>query len=506
MTTSTAPPAYPVHVDADLDPGLSRGLWLVKWLLAIPHFVVLAFLWLAFAVLSVVAFFAILFTGRYPRAIFDFNVGVMRWSWRVSYYAYGALGTDRYPPFTLAEVPDYPAHLSVDYPERLSRGLVLVKWWLLAIPHYLILALFAGGVAYGVQGADDEAWISISLIGVLVLVAGVVLLFTGRYPQQVFDLVLGLNRWVLRVAGYVALMTDQYPPFRLDMGGHEPHAAVLPPPTPDAPAHLAQQAAPPAAQPAPPPPSPYAPPPPGQQAPLPPSPYAPPPPGAGGGWTAGRIIAVTVGSLLVLMGLAFAGAGGTLALADATERDDGFLMTPTTSLVSDTHAIVSEDAEVDTEGAPSWVPSLWLGEVRINARSDTGDPLFVGVAPTSEVEGYLGDVSHAVLRDFRAGGRAVLVNTDGGAPATAPADQTFWTAQATGTDATMTWDVEDGDWTIVLMRSDGTTGVSADVSTGAELPVLDAVVAVLFVLAGLFLLAGALLIAIPVRSATRRHT
>jgi hypothetical protein len=488
MTTSTAPPAYPVHVDADLDPALSRGLWLVKWLLAIPHYVVLAFLWLAFAVLSVIAFFAILFTGRYPRAIFDFNVGVMRWSWRVSYYAYGALGTDRYPPFTLAEVPDYPAHLSVDYPERLSRGLVLVKWWLLAIPHYLILALFAGGVAYGVQGADDEAWISISLIGVLVLVAGVVLLFTGRYPQQVFDLVLGLNRWVLRVAGYVALMTDQYPPFRLDMGGHEAHSTVLPPPTPP----QTPPDAPPRAE---------------QPAPPPPSPYAPPPPGAGGrgGWTAGRIIAVTVGSLLVLMGLAFAGAGGTLALADATERDDGFLMTPTTSLVSDTYAITSEDAEVDTDGAPSWVPSLWLGEVRIHARSNTGDPLFVGVAPTSEVEGYLGDVSHAVLRDFRAGGRAVLVTTDGGAPASAPTDQTFWTAQATGADATMTWDLEDGDWTMVLMRADGTTGISADVSTGAELPVLDAVVAVLFVLAGLFLLAGALLIAIPVRSATRRH-
>jgi hypothetical protein len=478
MTTSTAPPAYPVHVDADLDPGLSRGLWLVKWLLAIPHYVVLAFLWLAFAVLSVVAFFAILFTGRYPRAIFDFNVGVMRWSWRVSYYAYAALGTDRYPPFTLAEVPDYPAHLSVDYPERLSRGLVLVKWWLLAIPHYLILALFAGGVAYGVQGADDDTWISISLIGVLVLVAGVVLLFTGRYPQQVFDLILGLNRWVLRVAGYVALMTDQYPPFRLDMGGHETPGAVLPPSTPPS----------------------TSPPP---AAPLPAAPYTPPPDGPRG-WTAGRIVAVSVGSLLVLMGLAFAGAGGTLALADATERDDGFVMTPTTSLVSDTHAIRSEDAEIDTDGTASWVPSAWLGQVRVHARADTEAPLFVGVAATSDVDRYLGDVSYDTLRDLR-DGRAVLVTTDGGAPATAPSDQTFWVAQATGTDATVTWDLEDGDWTIVMMRADGTAGVAADVSTGAELPILDAVVAVLFVLAGLFLLAGALLIAIPVRSATRRQ-
>ena len=496
MTTSTAPTTYPVHVDADLDPGLSRGLWLVKWLLAIPHYIVLAFLWVGFAVLSVVAFFAILFTGRYPRAIFDFNVGVMRWSWRVSYYSYGALGTDRYPPFTLAEVPDYPAHLSVDYPERLSRGLVLVKWWLLAIPHYLIIALFAGGVAYGVAGADDRAWISISLIGVLVLVAAVMLLFTGRYPQQVFDLVLGLNRWVMRVAGYVSLMTDQYPPFRLDMGGHEPHAAVLPPPSSTPPGSPPSSAA-------------LADPPPPATATAPAPPPPPAPPGAPDhvgrtGWTAGRVVSAVIGSLLVLMGLTLAGAGGTLALVGATDRQDGFLMTPRTSLVSDTFAITSEDAQIDTEGAPSWVPSAWLGEVRIRARADDGAPLFVGVAPTSDVNGYLGGVARDTLRDFR-GGKAVLEATEGGAPATAPVDQTFWVEQATGTDATLTWDLQDGDWTVVLMREDGTSGVSARVSTGAELPVINAIVAVLFVLAGLTLLAGALLIAVPVRNATRRE-
>src|SRR6478735_5824305 len=213
---------YPVHVDADLDPRMSRWLWLFKWLLVIPHYIVLAFLWLAFMVLSVVAFFGILFTGRYPRSIFEFNVGVLRWSWRVAYYAYGALGTDRYPPFTLHDVPDYPAHLEVEYPAHLSRGLVLVKWWLLAIPHYIVVGLLVGGAGYALhEGRDQHVVWGSGLIGILVLVAGVFLLFTGRYPQQLFDLVLGLNRWVLRVAGYAGLMTDKYPPFSLDQGGHE---------------------------------------------------------------------------------------------------------------------------------------------------------------------------------------------------------------------------------------------------------------------------------------------
>ena len=135
----TAP--YPLQLTGELAPNLSRGLWLVKWLLAIPHFIVLFFLWVAFVAVSVVAFFAILFTGRYPRGLFEFNVGVLRWSWRVGFYSYSALGTDSYPPFTLKDVPEYPARVAVAYPESLSRDLALVKLWLLSIPHYLIIRI-----------------------------------------------------------------------------------------------------------------------------------------------------------------------------------------------------------------------------------------------------------------------------------------------------------------------------------------------------------------------------
>ena len=95
MTTQSTG-TYPVVVEGELDASLSRWLWLVKIVLIIPHLIVLFFLWIAFVIVTVIAFFAILFTGRYPRGMFDFNVGVLRWTWRVGFYSYSALGTDRH--------------------------------------------------------------------------------------------------------------------------------------------------------------------------------------------------------------------------------------------------------------------------------------------------------------------------------------------------------------------------------------------------------------------------
>lgn len=235
----------PVRLTGYQDAHLNRALWLVKWLLALPHLAILVALWLVFVVLTVVAFGAILVTGRYPRSIFDLNVGILRWSWRVHFYATGALGTDRYPPFSLAS-RDYPADLDVAYPPRLSRGLVLVKSWLLALPHLVVVAVLAG--TWGWTIGDDGARLTVSgLIGALTLAAGLLLLFTGRYPTSLFDLIVGLNRWVYRVITYVALMTDQYPPFRLDQGPTEPGDA--PPPTAPGPSLEGGAATPPAASP-----------------------------------------------------------------------------------------------------------------------------------------------------------------------------------------------------------------------------------------------------------------
>ena len=232
-----SPLHYPVHVHADPQPAAtSRWLWLVKWLLAIPHYVVLAFLWVAFMVLSVVAFVAILVTGRYPRA----HLRLQRR--RAALVLAGRLlllrgaGHGPVPAVHAWTRPDYPAHFDVDYPEHLSRGLVLVKWWLLAIPQYIVVGVFLGGGHVGGRAANGQ-WQQVwggGLIGILVLVAAVLLAFTGSYPGGVRP---AAGREPLGAAGggLRGLMTDEYPPFRLDMGGEDPAAALLLPGSPPQP-------------------------------------------------------------------------------------------------------------------------------------------------------------------------------------------------------------------------------------------------------------------------------
>jgi hypothetical protein len=224
MNVSTGPRAYPLRLLGTADPRQRRWSWLYKWILSFPHVVVLAVLWLAVAAVTLAAGIVVLFTGRYPRPMFDFVVGVLRWSWRVSFYAFGPVGTDVYPPFSHDHVPDFPADLDVEYPVRLSRGLVLVKWWLLIIPQAMVVAVLSGGWGPAHFG----------LISLLALVAVVGRAFNGRYPDGLFQLIVGLQRWCYRVMAYGLLLTDAYPPFRLDLSEIEttPAAARLRRPLP----------------------------------------------------------------------------------------------------------------------------------------------------------------------------------------------------------------------------------------------------------------------------------
>jgi hypothetical protein len=493
--------AYPIRVDAALDAPLSRWLWLVKWLLLIPHFIVLGFLWIAFVVLSVVAFFAILFTGGYPRGIFEFNVGVLRWTWRVQYYAIGAFGTDRYPPFTLADDPSYPAHLEVEYPRRLSRGLVLVKWWLLAIPQYIIVAVFTGGGLWVVWRADNDArWNWPGLIAILTVVAAIALLFTGSYPRQIFDFVLGLNRWVLRVAAYAGLMTDAYPPFRLDMGGDDPATvAMRPPPLPgQGPAGVADQLgqADPASQPG------------GLPGAVPgtmPGASAGMPPGAvpgRRGWTPGRIVSVIAGAVLILCSLGLLGAGGAALWADTAARHGGYVNVSSETYRTSGYAVASDTVDLHSGGGWYSVRSL-LGTVRISAESTAGVPAFIGIAPSGAVSRYLADVAHATVSG-PAGSTDWYVEQDGTAPAAPPARAVTWVAYAAGPGTqTVVWPVRTGNWTVVAMNADGSRPVTVHVDVGATLPALPWIEAGLLAAGAVALAGGIILLVIPIRRASR---
>ena len=224
---------YPVRVQARVDTPLSRGLWLVKWLLLIPHVFVLAILWFVLWPVTVIAFVAILVTGRYPKPLFDYATGVLRWSRRVAYYGYSALAptsTRRSRCGTCRITrPGWRSRTRSGCP----RGLALVKWWLLALPQYAIVAAFTGG-SYTVYetataGRQERNVLSFGVPGLLtalVLFVAVALLFTRRYPAGLFAFVTGVDRWILRVAAYAFLLTDEYPPFRLDLGGEDPAPAL----------------------------------------------------------------------------------------------------------------------------------------------------------------------------------------------------------------------------------------------------------------------------------------
>jgi uncharacterized membrane protein HdeD (DUF308 family) len=186
---------YPIRFDVEYPDRLSRWKIFVKWLLAIPHLIILYLLQFVISVLVLIAFFAILFTKKWPRGMFDFAVQVQRWGLNVASYGFLLL-RDEYPPFS-GDSGQYPGTLEIDYDGNLSRWQIFLKW-LFALPHYIVL-LFLFIAAY-----------------VVIFIAFFAILFTGRYPRGMFDFVVGTIRWWMRVHSYsYLLMTDRYPPFSL---------------------------------------------------------------------------------------------------------------------------------------------------------------------------------------------------------------------------------------------------------------------------------------------------
>ena len=188
---------YPVDLIGEYDDRVNRFLWLLKWILTIPHVILLALLSIPVVVTLPVSWLAVVILGRYPYLLWGYHTGLMRWSWRVNFYSYQAGNTDQYPPFSLESRNDYPADLDIEYPETSSRLTGFFRW-LLIIPHWIVTAILA------------------DVVGILVFIALVIVLFTGRYPEGLFDIIMGLNRWIYRVSAYGLLLVDDYPPFSFD--------------------------------------------------------------------------------------------------------------------------------------------------------------------------------------------------------------------------------------------------------------------------------------------------
>ena len=187
---------YPVDLIGEYDERVNRVLWLIKWLLVIPHIIVLWFLSIPTILTLPLSWLIIIITARYPSFLWEYHAGLMRWSWRVNFYSYGVGNTDRYPPFSF-QSEGYPADIDFEYPEVSSRLTALFRW-LLVIPHWIIVSILG------------------AIVDLLVLIALVVLLFTGRYPESLFDIIMGMNRWIIRVYAYSWLLVDEYPPFSFD--------------------------------------------------------------------------------------------------------------------------------------------------------------------------------------------------------------------------------------------------------------------------------------------------
>jgi hypothetical protein len=217
------------------------------------------------------------------------------------------------------------------------------------------------------------------------------------------------------------------------------------------------------------------------------------------GWTAGRIAALVVGGLLVLFSLILLGAGGTALWADRTQRDAGYATTDVHTFSTDGSALATVSTELGSAGV-GWLysPTL-LGEVRIRVTPESsGQPLFVGIGPSTEVDRYLAGVDHTVITEFWGN---KTENVAGGPPASPPGAQDFWVSSSTGSGTrTLAWDPTDGSWTVVVMNANGQPGIDVGADLGAKVPALPWIAVGFLAVGAILIAAGVLLIVAPLRS------
>jgi hypothetical protein len=215
-------------------------------------------------------------------------------------------------------------------------------------------------------------------------------------------------------------------------------------------------------------------------------------------WTGGRVAALVIGTLLVLVSLALLGGGGTGLWADLTQRDAGYVTTGTHEFSTSGAALATEPTHLGAPGV-AWLysPGI-LGKVRIRVTPvSAGRALFVGIGRSSDVDRYLAGVNHTVISDFF-GNKAEAVS--GGTPRSAPGAQNFWVASSTGPDArTLKWDPHGGSWTVVVMNANGRPGIGVRADLGARMPAVLWIAIGLLIAGAVFLVGGGLLMAGAIR-------
>jgi hypothetical protein len=225
-----------------------------------------------------------------------------------------------------------------------------------------------------------------------------------------------------------------------------------------------------------------------------------------------HVVSIVLGSVVGLLAFACVVGGALTLVANGEKEDDGFLWTSTERVATSTSALTTENLDVDFDGAGSLVDSGALGKIRLKAASRTDAGVFVGIARTSDVSRYLRGTSHAIVTDvdtetFRTSFKVNSRIVPGARPSGEPWKQDFWVASSYGTgQRDFSWKVKDGDWSLVLMNADGTRGVNAAVSAGAEAPFLAPLGWSLLGGGLVLLLVAGGLMAIGVRGSARKST